>query len=170
MCTLGHLNLLCWLQEQDYDAWLVLMKYLEPIIQLRQSFPQLRRDEWFRIMLNKCYGDNYKRYLDPDGDERGDPRRLENRKPLSIFYSRYINHHHNIIGWIGDFKGNRPPNINGVIYHTQENRYCYQSSADICGSIRETRDELFQLIRDTDRVPIKKSWKKTRMLKALMSY
>jgi len=125
----------------------VIPSYKRYIILLNKTYNYL-------IKHYKCYGDNSK---------------LENREPLSIYYNRYLNHHYNLINWNGDFKGNRPPNINGVMYHTHEHRYC-QSSADICGSIRETRDELFQLIRDTDRVPIKKSWKKTRMLKALMSY
>jgi len=68
-----HINLLSWIQEQDYDAWLALYEYLEPIIMMRRSLPRLRRDEWFQKMLIKHKIDD------------------ENTKPTSIYYNRYVN-------------------------------------------------------------------------------
>ena len=48
--NMTHINLLSWIQEQDYDAWLALYEYLEPIIMMRRSLPRLRRDECFHTI------------------------------------------------------------------------------------------------------------------------
>ena len=42
MRPLATLNWLCWLQEADYDVWLILMEYLKPIIDMRIAHKEIR--------------------------------------------------------------------------------------------------------------------------------
>ena len=157
--NMTHINLLSWIQEQDYDAWLALYEYLEPIIMMRRSLPRLRRDEWFQKMLIKHKIDD------------------ENIKPTSIYYNRYVNYNSKIDTNVHTIERNFAPTklyICGIECHT-EPIYDYTPGAGwlrvIKGyrlSINATKDEIFKSVKAYSDIPIKKSWTKGRMLIALV--
>jgi hypothetical protein len=82
-----HINWLSWLQHTDYDVWLILMEYLEPIIHLRKSFPRIRRDPWFNEFIKN--NGKTKLYFTLD--------KCEEYQPLSVYYNRYLNYKDRII-------------------------------------------------------------------------
>ena len=144
-----HINLLSWIQEQDYDAWLALYEYLEPIIMMRRSLPRLRRDEWFQKMLIKQKIDD------------------ENKKPTSIYYNRYLNYNSNIDTYVHSIQPNFASTniyICGIKCHT-ERKYILNNH---CLIISATKDEIFKSVKAYSDIPIKKSWTKTRMIDALI--
>ena len=165
----SHLNWLSWIQQTDYDAWLTLLKYLEPVINMRASLPNIRRDPWFHKMIQK------QRFK-----QRTWPRTLEieNMKPLSLYYNRYINHEPDITNVrVDNIK--EKCNLHGIIYQPRK-EYC---SGHVFGLRRPeqyhnwtvdelfaTKEDLIAAMKDTKDVVVKKSWKKEKLLKALMSY
>ncbi len=145
------LNLLSWLQEQDYDAWLALYEYLEPIIMMRRSLPKLRRDEWFQKMLIKQKIDD------------------ENTKPTSIYYNRYLNYNGNIDTYVHIIQENFAPTniyICGIKCYT-ESTYITNHYRLIISSYT-TKDDIFKSVKAYSDIPIKKSWTKGRMIEALI--
>ncbi len=153
-----HLNLLSWLQEQDYDAWLALYEYLEPVIMMRRSLPKLRRDEWFQKMLIKQKIDD------------------ENKKPTSVYYNRYVNYHSTIKTYVdlcsSDFKPTKLY-IHGIecdIERIRDHTYGwgYPPIKGYRLSVKATKDEIFKAVTESGHQPIKKSWTKGRMLLALV--
>jgi len=156
---MSHINLLSWIQEQDYDAWLALYEYLEPIIMMRRSLPRLRRDEWFQKMLIKQKIDD------------------ENIKPTSVYYNRYVNYNPCIKTYVNICEPHFFPSklyIHGIECHTDP-IYDHTPGAGwlrvIKGyrlSINATKDEIFKSVKAYSDIPIKKSWTKGRMLIALV--
>ena len=156
-----QINWLSWLQHTDYDVWLILMEYLEPIIHLRKSFPRIRRDPWFNefILNNK----NTKGYLTLD--------KAEEYRPLSIYYNRYLNFKDEIIyttysQYPNCLRTGEPPNLHGITFDTQK----MPSSKHYQCNIWQTKEDIFYAIITTSDIKVYKSWTKSRMLKALMSY
>ena len=146
-----HINLLSWIQEQDYDAWLALYEYLEPIIMMRRSLPKLRRDEWFQKML-------IKRKIDD-----------ENTKPTSIYYNRYINYKSKIDTHVHSIQEDFAPTniyICGIKCYT-ESTYIPNYHRLVISSYT-TKDDIFNAVKVYSDIPIKKSWTKGRMIDALI--
>lgn len=162
------INWLSWLQHTDYDVWLILMEYLEPIIHLRKSFPRIRRDPWFNefISNNRCT----KLYFTLD--------KAEEYQPLSVYYNRYLNYKDRIIdidhcyNWQDLFgRKNTRPNLHGITYYSQEHK-CHITGRHhyACNISFQTKEQIFNAIKETSDIKVAKSWTKGRMLKALMSY
>jgi len=157
------INWLSWLQDTDYDVWLILMEYLEPIIHLRKLFPRIRRDPWFNEFIKN--NRNTKGYLTLD--------KAEEYRPLSIYYNRYLNYKDEIIyttysQYPTCFVNGEPPNLHGIKYYSVKNRW--DPRVYECNITNHTKEDIFNAIRATSDVKVAKSWTKGRMLKALMSY
>ena len=168
----SHLNWLSWIQQTDYDAWLTLLKYLEPVINMRASLPNIRRDPWFHKMLQKQFKSLLIQELE-----------IENMKPLSLYYNRYINHEPDITNVrVDNIK--QKCNLHGIIYEPSiaydswgmiHRAYDRERPGSEARCWKEhmydtTKEDLIAAMKDTKDVVIKKSWKKGKLLKALMSY
>lgn len=152
-----HINLLSWIQEQDYDAWLALYEYLEPIIMMRRSLPKLRRDEWFQKMLIKQKIDD------------------ENTKPTSIYYNRYINYKSKIDTHVHSIQENFALTniyICGIKCDSERIRDHWGATMikgyRLIISSHTTKDDIFKSVKAYSDIPIKKSWTKGRMIDALI--
>ena len=165
------LNWLSWLQETDTDAWLVLMKYFEPVIKMRSLYPQIHRDEWFNKAIHKKYGvwvapnrfGNYKvRYSLED---------IERKKPMSAYYVKYLNHDSDF-AHCGLSERAKPVNLHGVMVHSRGDPDWVNGgwSRDhfVISLNSRTKDEIFDAIKDN--IKVYKSWSKPRLIKALLSH
>jgi len=159
---------LSWLQEMDYDAWLMLMKYIEPIIQMRKLHSVIRRDKWFNKTIHKKYGvwvapnrfGNYKvKYSLED---------IERKKPMSAYYVRYLNHKWDFAhdGWRGEKE--QPINLHGIMIYSLGTHYRGWAEDTRISLHNQTKDEIFDAIKDN--VKVYKSWSKPKLIKALLSH
>ena len=171
----SHLNWLSWIQQTDYDAWLTLFKYLEPVINMRASLPNIRRDPWFHKMIQKQFKSLLIQELE-----------IENMRPLSLYYNRYVNHETSITDVKVD-KIKQKCNLHGIIYEpnignsgrwqTILHQQMYRQGGApqkqhnwTADQYFATKEDLIAAMKETKDVVVKKSWKKEKLVKALMSY
>lgn len=107
-----------WLMDVDYDAWLILYGYLDPVIKRQKLAPlcgQIKQDAWFKGSIVKCFGleCGYKRGADSwainfyrqqrtrdleaycrknnlDLDKGAEFLLIEEIQPVSAYYVKYL--------------------------------------------------------------------------------
>ena len=169
----NHLNWLSWLQHADHDVWLKLMEYLEPIIKMRQIQSSIKRDKWFIKAMERKLGGSIEEL------------RLESKFPISANYNRFVNYDPDFAdGYFFRSKIERfnKINLHGIIVKSnpintcpyydldgpmpKHHRYKYQLKLN-----NPTCDDILDAVKDNeDGIKIRKSWKKDKMIKALLSY
>jgi hypothetical protein len=154
--TLASLNWLCWLQDADYDVWLILLEYLKPIIDMRITHKEIRYFE------NPIFKKVAKR-MHNEGTFVGWTR---DAPIYSVAYLRWYHGHFNVqcpyqTGEV--FRGSwGDVDIYGLRWHSSVSSY--QTN-----TIRETKDEVIEVMK-FNKIPYKKSWTKQKLMKTIMKH
>tara|TARA_R110000851_G_scaffold271352_1_gene423954 strand:- start:193 stop:573 length:381 start_codon:yes stop_codon:yes gene_type:complete len=111
---------------------------------------------------------------------------IENMRPLSLYYNRYVNHETSITDVkVDEIK--QKCNLHGIIYEPNVGDYVawqtilHQQMYRQGGAPQKqhnwtadqyfaTKEDLIAAMKETKDVVVKKSWKKEKLLNALMSY
>ena len=153
--SLAHLNLLCWLQETDYDVWLILLSYIQPIIDMRKTHKEIRYFD-HPIFKKVC------KSMAKDGINGANPI-------YSITYIRWYNGKlccdtpWQIRQWCKD------SNDDTKIYGIRLRYNSYGGRALINCDVRETKDEVIEKMKIND-IPYKKSWTKQKLMNTIMKH
>lgn len=156
--TLASLNWLCWLQDADYDVWLILLEYLKPIIDMRIAHKEIRYldNPIFKKVAKRIHDDN-SRYTHLG---------YEDKSIYSVAYLRWYHGHFNVqcpyqTGEV--FRGSwGDVDIYGLRWHSSTSSY--QTN-----TIREIKDEVIEVMK-FNKIPYKKSWTKQKLMRAIMKH
>ena len=149
--SLAHLNWLCWLQETDYDVWLILLSYIQPIIDMRKTHKEIRYFD-HPIFKKVCktiancdtpiYSISYKRWYNG---------KLSCDTPWQIRE------------WCKD------SNDDVKIYGIRLTYNRYGGRALINCDVKYTKDEVIDQMIIND-IPYKKSWPKHKLMNTIMKH
>ena len=162
MRPLATLNWLCWLQEADYDVWLILMEYLKPIIDMRIAHKEIRYmdNPIFKKVANNLYKD-YERYQVSVNVPEGWDRAM-----YSISYLRWYQ---------GKLRVDCPYQTMDMIENGFNDTKLYgltwysSLSAYKVNNIREVKDEVIAVMK-LNEIDYKKSWTKQKLMKAILKH
>jgi len=155
--SLAHLNWLCWLQEADYDVWLILLSYIQPIIDMRKTHKEIRYFD-HPIFKKVC--------ISLIEEER---RRRRSKPIFSVTYKRWYN---------GNLSCEPPWQVREmcndsndlpIIYGIPMTYNTYDGRAQINCVIRETKDKVIDQMIIND-IPYKKSWTKQKLMNTIMKH
>ena len=157
MRPLSTLNWLCWLQEADYDVWLILMEYLKPILDMRITHKEIR------YLDNPIFKKVAKR-MDRVGWDF-----VHRVSPIySVSYLRWYQGHLNVEcpyqtkEIFANQGGHTRSKLYGLTWYSTIDDYKVNN-------IREVKDEVIAVMK-LNEIDYKKSWTKQKLMKAILKH
>ena len=161
MRPLATLNWLCWLQEADYDVWLILIEYLKPIIDMRIAHKEIR------YLDNPIFKKVAKRMHRPPPPDGYPPHFT----PIySVSYLRWYQGHLNV---------ECPYPVRDIFANGGDHRFddtklygltwCSTISDYRINNIREVKNEVIAAMK-LNEIDYKKSWTKQKLMKAILKH
>jgi len=153
--TTGHLNLLSWIQEKDYDVWLYLYEnYLVHVMNQKKTLPAIHRPLHFKKKfknLQKTQNDTYE----------------------SMSYARYVGGKYSISlpyrgkGW--DQERNNYWVAGLKLKQRDLDRWDYRGAPPAMIIDQLSKDDLIEKCKECE-IDYRKSWTKGKIMKAIMNY
>jgi len=184
MRPLSTLNWLCWLQEADYDVWLILTEYLKPIIDMRITHKEIRyldnpifkkvakrigfgTDQQRRVATRV---DRFNRGLAPAAWVADRDFQDQGQSPIySVSYLRWYQGHLNVectyqTKELFSIEGHffNDSKLYGLTWYSTINDYKVNN-------IREVKDEVIAVMK-LNEIDYKKSWTKQKLMKAILKH
>ncbi len=154
---MGLWDWMSWLEEADYDVWLIMMEYVKPIIQRTFAHNEIRYldNPIFKKVAKRMHADNRRyAYLSPE-------------IPIySVSYLRWYQGKFDVRcpyqtnevfrGSWGDVE------IYGLTWYSSTNDYKQNN-------IRDTKDKVIEHMK-LNEIDYKKSWTKQKLMKAVLKH
>jgi len=157
--TTGHLNLLSWIQEKDYDVWLYLYEnYLVHVMNQKKTFPEIHRPLQFKRMFKNLQKNH------------NDPQR---NKYESMCYARYVGGKYDISL---PYRGNRWAHeqnkywVAGLRLRERDLDMWSNRGAPPAMILDDaSKDDLIEKCKECE-IDYRKSWNKGKIMKAILNH
>jgi len=162
--SLAHLNWLCWLEETDYDVWLILLSYIQPMIDMRKTFKEIKYPDnpIFQKVMKRLHKDSV--YY-----TRGQVVPRENICHFSISYLRWYQGHLSVACpyQIREFFKTNADDLK--IYGIRCTHNSYDGPRTFNCKVRDEKDVVIEKMKINE-IPYKKSWTKQKLLKTIIKH
>ena len=157
---MGHVNLLSWLQEQDYDVWLYLYEnYLVHVMNHKKMLSQVHRPLHFKKMFKNLQVEN-----------AYDSKNFCESRSYALYVGGKYSIHTSHGGYGAIFAGHGIKYyIAGLPLRTRE-LYSWQTAVQHPGQeLCHSKNDLIEKCKECE-VHYRKSWNKDKLIRALMDH